>query len=149
MRFVQSDEPGTSSRGGTVAKTLLWTTGLIGGLLMIAAGVRPWVRRRSIERSWRAQLRLEERERSLHDAILGSTRHMIVATFGPPRTWLGSQRGGAPAPGPSSYWNATTWYYAFDSVTRSAMAIRFDDDRAAEVEFIHVPQEARGILQQP
>jgi hypothetical protein len=47
----------------------------------------------------------------------------------------------AAGPGPT-FWQADTWYYPIDGRTKSAMAIRFTGNVAAEVEFLTVPTRA-------
>jgi hypothetical protein len=62
---------------------------------------------------------------SLRSAILGRGQRSIVNMFGPPRAASGGQR--------------PVWYYPVHPAERLAMAICFDDQRAASVEFFHAP----------
>ena len=72
---------------------------------------------------------------NLRRAILGSAKRAVVSVFGPPRTaTMGRPIGPAP-----TFWHADTWYYPIDGRTKSAMAIRFTGNVAAEVEFLTVP----------
>jgi outer membrane protein assembly factor BamE (lipoprotein component of BamABCDE complex) len=59
--------------------------------------------------------------------ILGRTKQQIVRTLGPP-----------PGAGPtrSNSWQADTWYYPFNRLERSAVAIQFAHNRAARIELI-------------
>ena len=72
---------------------------------------------------------------ALRRSILGNTKEAVASVFGPPRTSALQVRGreqGAQLGG-------ETWYYLLDRQDRSAMAIRFARDRAAQVEFIRSP----------
>ena len=72
---------------------------------------------------------------NLRRAIIGSAKRAVVSVFGPPRTaTMGRLVGHAP-----TFWQADTWYYPIDGRTKSAMAIRFTGNVAAEVEFLTVP----------
>lgn len=70
----------------------------------------------------------------LRDSILGADKQMVQAVFGPPRA-----AGGVPAvpdQGRQAYWDADTWYYALDPKRKTAMAIRFENGIAREVDFV-------------
>jgi hypothetical protein len=59
---------------------------------------------------------------------------MVQSVFGPPRA-----AGGVPAvpgQGRQAYWDADTWYYALDPDRKTAMAIRFENGVAREVDFV-------------
>ena len=72
---------------------------------------------------------------NLRRAIVGSAKRAVVSVFGPPRTaTMGRPIGPSP-----TFWHADTWYYPIDGRTKSAMAIRFAGNVAAEVEFLTVP----------
>ena len=75
---------------------------------------------------------------ALRRSIVGSAKRAVVSVFGPPRTATITRPAGA---GPT-FWQADTWYYPIDGRTKSAMAIRFTGNVAAEVEFLTVPSRA-------
>jgi hypothetical protein len=82
--------------------------------------------------------------RELRRAILGRHRRQIARVLGTPATasmtFAAAAPTGAGASGkPATYWDATTWYYPFDQKQKKASAIRFERDRAREVEFIGSP----------
>ena len=39
-----------------------------------------------------------------------------------------------------NFWNADTWYYPLDSRSHTAMAVKFENGIARQVEFFGVPQ---------
>jgi hypothetical protein len=63
----------------------------------------------------------------LHDAIIGNGKTQIASVFGPPHSAAVRGRMG------------DTWYYPLQPREKLAMAISFDDGKAREVEFFHVP----------
>jgi hypothetical protein len=68
---------------------------------------------------------------SLRAALLGHGKQQVAAMLGLPR---------AVAEGPFAI-----WYYPLHSADRLAMAVSFDHDRVASVEFFHAPvQEKRS-----
>jgi hypothetical protein len=75
-------------------------------------------------------------------ALLGRSRRFIAKALGaPPTASVGF--GSVAAPGrkrkgkaPMTFWQATTWYYPFDAQRRQAIAIRFEANRARQVDFI-------------
>lgn len=66
--------------------------------------------------------------------LLGRGKSAIAAAFGAPRTAGGSRAGSG------NFWNADTWYYPIDSISRTAMSVRFESGIAREVEFFDAPQ---------
>jgi hypothetical protein len=78
------------------------------------------------------------RRESLRQAIVGKSKHIVAKVFGAPRTALFRNPSGPQAQqsSPPPFWQADTWYYAIDPRERVAMAIRFDQELAREVEFI-------------
>jgi hypothetical protein len=84
----------------------------------------------------------------LREMILGRSKASVAARFGPPRTAVmhaaarsSNSSGGIPSAGPSAFWRADTWYYAFDPATQTAVAVRFENDVARAVEFFEAPRE--------
>jgi hypothetical protein len=80
--------------------------------------------------------------RELRRAILGKHRRQIARVLGTPATASLTFAAAAPtgkSGKPATYWDATTWYYPFDQKQKKAIAIRFERDRAREVEFIGSP----------
>jgi len=73
---------------------------------------------------------------TLRRSIDGSAKRAVVSAFGPPRTATMTRAAAGPGP---TFWQADTWYYPIDGRTKSAMAIRFTGNVAAEVEFLTVP----------
>ena len=77
--------------------------------------------------------------RELREALLGRNRRQIAGALGAPTTAsLGFNMVLAQVE-PPTFWDASTWYYLFDQRDRKAIAIRFVNDRANEVEFIGAP----------
>ena len=74
---------------------------------------------------------------SLSGGVVSSVA--VVSVFGPPRTATMGRLLGPPP----TFWHAETWYYPIDGRTRSAMAIRFAGNVAADVEFLTVPAGVR------
>ena len=130
------------------ALLMVMTPLLVGGAVALAVtGVTPlraWLQAlfgdgRSRQRAMReASQHFSHGSRSmgaLRRAIVGSAKRAVVSVFGPPRTaTLGRPLGPSP-----TFWHAETWYYPIDGRTRSAMAIRFAGNVAADVEFLTVP----------
>lgn len=71
----------------------------------------------------------------LRQSILGANKYMVQAVFGPPRS-AGGLTAVPGAQSTSPYWQADVWYYALDPRRKVAMAIRFANGMASEVEFI-------------
>lgn len=71
----------------------------------------------------------------LADAILGASKQMVQSVFGPPRAAGGGLKS-VPEMGRQGYWEADTWYYAVNPRRRVAMAIRFEQGVARDVEFV-------------
>jgi len=67
--------------------------------------------------------------RSIQAAVVGLGRHEILRKLGAPRA---ASRG-----------TTTIWYYPLHAGDRLAMAIAFDNERAASVEFIPAPTDPR------
>jgi hypothetical protein len=80
--------------------------------------------------------------RELRRAIIGKHRRQIARVLGTPTTASLTFAAASPMSGKNAptYWNATTWYYPFDQKQQKAIAIRFERDRAREVEFIGAPR---------
>lgn len=74
----------------------------------------------------------------LASAIVGSTKATIEAVFGPPRS-AAVAGVGVVVQSESAFWAAGTWYYPLPQHGAVALAIRFDDDLAAGVEFLAAP----------
>jgi hypothetical protein len=70
----------------------------------------------------------------LRESILGANKQMVQSVFGPPRAAGGVAV--VPEEGRQAYWEADTWYYALDPRRRTAMAIRFEQGVAREVDFV-------------
>jgi hypothetical protein len=138
-------EPDNAGR----ALLMIVTPLLVGGAVVLAvtgaSPLRTWLQgmfRSSRQRAMReASRQFASGLRStalLRRAIVGSAKRGVVAVFGPPRTaTVGRILGPAP-----TFWQADTWYYPIHEPTRSAMAIRFTGNVAAEVEFVTAPTGA-------
>jgi hypothetical protein len=70
----------------------------------------------------------------LRESILGANKQMVQSVFGPPRAAGGVAV--VPEQGRQAYWEADTWYYALDPQRKTAMAIRFEQGVAREVDFV-------------
>lgn len=70
----------------------------------------------------------------LASAILGSSRSTIQAVFGPPRSAVIEDVGVVVHP-QQVYWQSDTWYYPLRRQGPMAIAINFQEDHAAKVEF--------------
>ncbi len=123
--------------GDVLTRAVCWTAGMIEGLVLGVVGHRG-IRGGSAGLG-RVDAGLEQPYRELGRAILGRNRRQIARVLGiPPTACVGF---GVEIEGtlPTTYWDATTWYYPFDQRERKAIAIRFVGDRAREVEFIGAP----------
>ena len=121
---------------------------LIGGALAFVAlagesRVGQWLRgflsARDVVTRRRTRRRVESglAPADLREMLLGQTKALIAARFGPPRTAVVSHA--ARVAGQAAFWRADTWYYAVDPATQTAMAVTFRDDRASAVEFFEAP----------
>jgi hypothetical protein len=61
--------------------------------------------------------------------IVGTARGELAKRFGPPVVASGGD-----------YWIADTWYYPVDQGRKTGLAIKFRENVANEVEFIHGPE---------
>jgi hypothetical protein len=103
--------------------------GLIAVLALVGEGTASARARRALKR--RGGLG------GLRSAVIGSPMHAVLSVFGPPPTTTAPPRnaiGGRPA-----YLQAEVWYYPLDPRRRRAMAVRFRDGLAHDVEFIRSP----------
>jgi hypothetical protein len=76
---------------------------------------------------------------ALEQAVIGATKDIVAAVFGPPRAAAVQgvvHEGDQERP---AYWQANTWYYLLDRRDRSAMAIEFIEGKAARVDRIRNP----------
>jgi len=69
----------------------------------------------------------------LQNLLLGTTRETICEMFGPPVAVLATQP------------RDEVWYYPFDSVSKTALAIRFDLRAARRIELIRAPLSDRML----
>jgi hypothetical protein len=142
------DLPGSQIGGGMVARHLapiLIGTALAAVALAGRTKIGAWLRgfltagdiatRDGLRR--RAQVDGLSRPQ-VRAALLGRTKAQVAAGFGPPATAV-ITRFNAGAVGQAAFWRADTWYYAVDSASQTAMAIRFDQDIAREVDFFESP----------
>ena len=74
----------------------------------------------------------------LREILLGQSKSFVAARFGPPRTAVMSNGGGA-AVAQTAFWRADTWYYAVDPASQTAMAVIFKNGIARAVEFFEAP----------
>ena len=72
----------------------------------------------------------------LRASIVGASKQMVQSVFGPPRAAAGGVAA-VPGEGRQAYWDADTWYYALDPKRKTAMAIRFENGVARDVDFVH------------
>ncbi len=75
----------------------------------------------------------------LRHAIVGRGKTGIAAAYGVPRT-AGNRPSQITRSHDSNFWNSDTWYYPFDSRTRTALAIHFENGIARDVTFFSAPQ---------
>jgi hypothetical protein len=113
-----------------LARAVCWTAGVVEGMLTGLVGTR-----RSAQ--WLPILREDQPFGELRAALLGRDRRQIARVLGAPLTaCLGFGVAVVQGEGPVTFWHATTWYYPFDRSRREAIAIKFEGDRAREVEVI-------------
>ena len=109
-------------------RTLCWTAGVVDGLLEALLGA---LSGDQMSRLGRADPTLAP----LRAALLGRHRRQIARTLGTPPTACAAR-----GEGPRTYWEASTWYYPCDVTRHEAIAIRFVNDRARNVELIRAPR---------
>ena len=97
---------------------LAFTVGVLGELVHLAVSPGTRRRRRSPKISFRR-------------AIVGFSKHDIARRLGPPPAATMMRAGLNP-----TYWTADAWYYPFDPLQKTAVAVLFRLDRAVGVEFI-------------
>ena len=73
----------------------------------------------------------------LRERILGRSKSSVLLICGSPRTAAVSTTTLSNAP---ALWRADTWYYPLDARTQTAMAIRFINDIAREIDFFGAPE---------
>ena len=148
----RSSSPGKSQRDPAASALLLAATPLLVGgaiaLTVSASGATSplavWLksllvgtnpsRTRAIRDALIGYARGAQTFVALRAALLGSAKGSVVAVLGPPRTaMLGRSFGKL------SIWRADTWYYPLDRADRSALAIKFENGVAREVDRISVP----------
>ena len=111
-----------------LTRAVSWTAGVFDGMCQAVAGAMSGDQASRIGPTEMALL-------PIRTALLGRHRKQIAKALGnPPAVWAGFDSQ------PRSLWEATTWYYPHDPVQRRGIAIRFENDRARKVEFIHGPQ---------
>ena len=66
--------------------------------------------------------------------IRGQSKRQVARLLGLPR----AAEADSPSVIGTTIWIANTWYYPFDAVRETAVAVRFDRDRVVKVEFIGV-----------
>jgi len=134
---------------------------LIGGVVAIAvlalrSPIAAWIKGFLSPREEPADLTgnsLLDRDLSpsaLRRAILGKGKTAVAAACGAPRTAAGGSAGssgkvvigGARGGRAPNFWNADTWYYPLDSRTQTAMAVRFENGIARQIEFFAAPKSS-------
>jgi hypothetical protein len=76
----------------------------------------------------------------LRDSILGRRKVAVADLLGPPRAAVITRPSIGPV-GQAAFWRADTWYYAIDSQTQTAMAVKFDEHGfASDVDFFDAPR---------
>src|SRR5207248_351372 len=78
----------------------------------------------------RRKMRLGARAQALTRAVIGHSKGYVARLLGPPPAAV------ATGVGEASYWVADTWYYPYDVLRRTAVAVLFDRDRVVRVEII-------------
>jgi hypothetical protein len=73
----------------------------------------------------------------IRQRLLGRRKSAVAAALGPPRTAV-LPPGMQPAGDRPVYWHANTWYYAI-AASKTAMAVRFAEGIAREIEFFDAP----------
>ena len=148
----RSSSPGKSKRDPAAAALLLAATPLlVGGAIALTVAVSGakspvgvWLksllvgtspsRAAAIRDALVGYARGTQAFAALRGAILGSAKGSVVAVLGPPRTAMLGRNFAK-----HSIWRADTWYYPLDRADRSALAIRFENGVAREVDRIRVP----------
>jgi len=111
----------------------------------LGSGLGRWARVGSARRR-RARGHSQSLDR-LQKAIIGSTRQSIAQVFGLPRS-VANEAGHVEVNRPA-FWEAVTWYYPLRRDEWRAMAITFDNELAAAVQFIPPPAEQRTRRSRP
>jgi len=76
---------------------------------------------------------------AVRDSILGRRKAAVVATYGTPPTAVAAS-GQIAFGNRGAFWSADTWYYPVDPRAQTAMAVKFVDGIAKEVEFFDAPR---------
>ncbi len=76
----------------------------------------------------------------VRNSILGRGKSAVAACCGAPRTAAGAAGKVVIGSRRPNYWNADTWYYPINARTQTAIAVKFENGIAREVEFFGVPQ---------
>ena len=136
--------------GRVLVEKLAWTAGLVGGFIALAAvsatpSLHGWRRRLNAWRndSHSGLLPVSHPFNDWQKRILGNTKQQVATALGAPlaASVVGAFSAVTPS-APSSptglltYWDANTWYYPFNPLQRSAIAIEFRRNRVKRVDFI-------------
>lgn len=80
-----------------------------------------------------------DRRQTLRQAVMGSSRQLIVAALGLPPTVAMNRSSSIPTKR-MNLWVADTWYYPLDSTTGAVMAICFEANIARRVDVVDLSQ---------
>jgi hypothetical protein len=149
MTLIEADRRSGTKRARGEARTAQHWTRLWFWMPLLAAGMLAgWLlshkprpmgrmgRRAYPSRARRTASRPGQSLSRLRNAIVGSDRQLIAQVFGLPR---GVGEPGRVEVNRPAFWDAGTWYYPLRRRERMAMAIRFDQGIAADVQFIPAP----------
>lgn len=148
-RPMQSASAEVTASVNEFGQLALWMAARLAGMVTAALeGRRPFFDkvlarlRRQARRSGSYKLHLrpspEQALPLLTDAMVGSSKHTVVSVIGPPRSAL--IEGVHITEGGEGFWYADTWFYPLPRHGALAMAIRFNDGFANNVEYFHAPR---------
>jgi hypothetical protein len=136
-----------------LVNALAFTVGIVGGLVGFVTGASPLPRWRPgrLIRKPRFAIAAEGIEPTLarrsggfdtlRATIFGYSKEQVADALGPPpAAALNSSIPGGASGGKVGFWAADTWYYPFDAARQAAIAVFFDGNRVARVEFLGGPR---------
>ncbi len=135
--FGLNKHGGNESQSWRAMHLLAATPILVGGAFLAMSALRGFLARPqkgALPDAWQS---LADMQRS----IINRSRRQVRQMLGNPRTAALHRAvlaGGSPSPSDSREFQADMWYYALEESDGSAMAIRFDGDRAVNVDFFRI-----------
>ena len=143
MSFPANEYLPASRRVSPLAPVLMgiaFAAVALAGQTRVGAWLRGFLAPRPREAA-RPLLRIDSDQplQSLRERILGRRKAAVVSLCGRPRTAAFATAGHCVTTD-LAFWRADTWYYALDWATQTAMAIRFVNGVATDVDFFGGPE---------